>query len=108
MTPRQRTLFATLAVAGAVAAYDVVLLLDEDRGNTISSVLNDQSWAAAALGFVVGHLFTTVKSDIPRWASLASGVVIVGAGATMHPLVALGVGLAGGMLLWSNAGKEGA
>ena len=98
-----------LILAGAVAGWDVLLLYDEEQGNTISSVLNDQAWAGAGLGFAIGHLFNNNRWNLPLWASLSAGAATIGAGFFIeNALVATLAGLVAGIAFWPNSGKQGA
>ncbi|TFH67058.1 MAG: hypothetical protein E4G90_00315 [Gemmatimonadales bacterium] len=109
MTPGRRTFWGILAAAGGLAIWDIVLLLDDKPGNTISAVLAEQSWAAGGIGYIIGHLFTRSREDIPMWASGAGGVLaVVGGNEIGIPLVSLFVGFAAGLCFWPNQGKGGA
>ena len=82
---------------------------DAEEGNTISSVLQSQGWAAGAAGYVVVHVFRPKDSKpvLKGWIGVAAGAIIaIGAsGAVGGGLVGLALGGAAAWLSWGNDGR---
>ena len=97
--------WTTLAGAGLLAVWDVTLLLDDTPDNTISSVIGDQAWATAAIGYTLGHLVSKSRDPFPRWGSAAGGVVVVLSGVALGDgLVSAVIGFVAGLCFWPNRG----
>lgn len=103
MTPRAVTLGSVLVLGAGVAIWDVFLLFDGDKDNTISAVVGDYPWAMGIIGYVCGHLVSKRKTKSPAVTSAGAGVASVGAAQlTGDPLIGFVVAFAGGMAFWPN------
>jgi len=107
---RKITLASVLLGALVYAVADVGWLLDSEEGNTISSVLQGQPWAAGAVGFTAVHVFRPKdsKTVLSGWWGVATGAIIsTGAAAIVGGgLFGLAIGGGAGWLTWSNDGKS--
>jgi hypothetical protein len=103
------TLYAVLLIAGAVALFDLGLYADSVPGNTISSVLQDQPWAAGAAGYVAVHVSRkpNQKALISGWLGVFAGatVALASSAAVGGGMFGLALGASTGWLMWGNSGR---
>jgi uncharacterized membrane protein (DUF2068 family) len=105
------TMIIIVLIALAIGVWDLFLARDTEPGNTISSVLLGQGWAAALAGFIVVHLFNRTKAYNEEKVSLIAGLVAVGVGQTitmlgLSSLLSLGVGGVLAYFFWGNTGES--
>lgn len=104
----------------AVLAFDVWLMQDEIKGDTISALILEGGLHCALvslwLGILGGH-FTWKSSRSWRWQDLAFTVQGIGAALALlqwflsypmwFPVASLVLGIPLGIWLWPNRGKDG-
>lgn len=107
--PQKTTLIGLVSLGLAITVTDVWLLLDGEEGNTISSVVQGQSWLAGPIGFISVHLARkpSEKAVSSSWWFVGGGAILSVAGS-----MALGGGIFGlliggglGWAFWGNSGK---
>lgn len=94
-------------IAALIAGLDIYWLQDGVEGNTISSVVQENGWAAGLAGYIAVHVARKPDGVKRSWGLTALGAgVAAGLGHVLDGgIISLVLGGVAGWFGWPNSGK---